>query len=623
MEKKTWAKLIIAVILILALSLTLYLRWRTTELELDSGWGKGNLTISERNFYIGRIGRVIENWSQTARKLDNDIDGRIKDTNRNFLVIDLNKQALWIEDNGHMLKEYYAEFPSGLKWTFYHSTPKGSTELTGQTFLRFRGFHTGGLNPEFFCLVGQSNNSGHISFHFNGSTKVSDYGAGQFTLKPYQFRSIKNSENLYGSLIVTEQEYRQYRDSVADSNVIQSGEENAGSGILSELEENKTAWSRIEKHMYMEIDKQVQIAGYELSRLTVKPSPDFSAGHAELRARSRGFIKRFFGGSNSVESYLKIDDLGNGIWYAKSAPNPRRPMLFRRQLDLEFLICSEGDTPKSRYRELMEQGRQKQQFTSIPESKWIAELQNGARVEFIGVCENPSAGKQWWGPDGSPLEFVPYINNEPYGRSRDDRKIYEFAWRIILPSGGGGTTRSFEGSSGSYSRQILDRYGNRIRGNFDASGQSFDKSRRTTTWKVGLTDDNWQTALVVEDEVGEINFLGKQRIVLNPPVIENGQIIVRCFEAYRARIREYQTSFGLIINEDSTIKTVYLNRYREDTTDDKDTGLREQKFIIDDLSMSQIEGVCFRYRPYRFVTFKNISLVPGKDMGFSIEVEKK
>lgn len=368
MEKKTWIKLFVAVFLVVALSLGLYLRWRPTKLDL--GWGRGKLTVSERNFYIGRIGRIIDNWSQTARKLDSDKDGRIKDTCRNFLVIDLDKKALWIEDNGQMLKEYYVEFPSGLKWTFYHSTPKGNTELTGQTFLRFRGFHTGGLNPEFFCLVGQSHNSGHISFHFNGSTKVSDYGARQFTLRPYQFRTITNSENLYGSMIVTEDEYQQYRDSLPYLIVSQTNEDNAQSEILSELEANKAAWSRIEKHLYMEIDRQVQAAGYELRRLTVEPSLDFTEGHSKfVYFRSSIMYKLFDGSISALKSYLIINHLGDDIWYVKSGIDPEDPVISSN--NFEFLVSLPNKNIQStQHNELLQKGRKIQQSGTIPESKW-------------------------------------------------------------------------------------------------------------------------------------------------------------------------------------------------------------------------------------------------------------
>jgi hypothetical protein len=621
MEKKTRAKLIIAIFLITAISLALYFRWRPNALGLDLGWGKGNLIISEKAYYFEGINRIIESWQQTKRNAEREKDGRLKDSYKIYLVIDLDKKSFWMEENGQVRAENYIELPPKTKWTLHYFTPTSDTVLTGRTILKIRGYNTRQITPEKFFLVGKGA-EGYIHFQFDSNSRGGGSGSGSFNKPSISLKSSSaNKDELYGSIIVTQDEYQQYRDSLADSNVIQSGEENTQAEFISGLEENKAAWSRIEKHLYMEIDKQVRQAGYELYRLTVEPGPDFSAGHAELRARSSGLIKQFFGGSRPVESYLQIDNIGNDIWYAKSAANPRRPMLSRRQFDLEFLIYPQSSVSESQYQELIEQSRLKHQPASVPESKWKAELPNGDEVEFIGVCENPSAGKQWWGPDGSPLDFVPYANTKTYGRPRDDRKIYEFAWRINRPGGGGAIRHSFDGSKGSYYRQLVDIYGNRIAGNLNVEGQAFDKSCQMTTWKVGLSQGDWQTVLVVEDKAGEINFLDKQRIILNPPVVEAGQIVVRCYDDYRSRMREYNTDFGLIVYEDSTVKTVSLGRYREETKDDRDTGLTEHIYTLKDLSMSQIEGVCFRYCPYKFVTFKNISLVPGKDMGFKIELD--
>ncbi|MHC5062281.1 MAG: M56 family metallopeptidase, partial [Planctomycetota bacterium] len=41
--------------------------------------------------------------------------------------------------------------------------------------------------------------------------------------------------------------------------------------------------------------------------------------------------------------------------------------------------------------------------TALPE--FIKTLPNGVKVELVGVCEYPSAGKQWWRPDGSRLDM--------------------------------------------------------------------------------------------------------------------------------------------------------------------------------------------------------------------------
>jgi hypothetical protein len=95
---------------------------------------------------------------------------------------------------------------------------------------------------------------------------------------------------------------------------------------------------------------------------------------------------------------------------------------------------------------------------------------------------------------------------------------------------------------------------------------------------------------------------------------------VRCFEESASGVRDYQTDFGLIVSEDSAGKTISLDRYAEDVSNNSKAGMIEREFTLKDVSMSQIEGVCFRYRPFEFVTFKNISLVPGEDQGFEIEL---
>ena len=620
MEKKTWAKLIIAVLMILVLSLALYFRWQTG--EWDTGWGKGNLTISERTYYFGVINRIIESWQQTKRNAEREKDGRLKDSYKIYLVIDLDKKAFWIEENGQVRAENYIELAPKTKWTLSYFTPTSDTVLSGRTILKIRGYNTRQITPEKVFLVGRGADN-YIHFQFDSNSRSGGSGSGSFNKPSISFKpSSANEDEIYGSIIVTQDEYQQYRNSVADSNVIKSDKESTQEEIITKLEEKKAAWNRIEKHLYMEIDKQIRRAGYELYSLKVEPGPDFSVGHAELRARNSGFLKQFFGGSGSVESYLQIDNLGNDIWYAKSAANPRRPMLSRRQLSLEFLICSEEEISESQQKELIEKGNQIQrQLSFVPESKWKAELPNGTKVEFIGVCENPSAGKQWWGPDGSPLNFVPYINTEPYGRPGEDRKIYEFAWRVTNTPNIYGSTHSVEGSQGSYYHAIYDRYGNHIIEGLQAEGFGFDKMRQMTAFEFGYTVTDWKTELVVEDKEGEINFLDKRRIILNPPVVENGEIVVHCYEDNRSHIEEYNTDFGLIIHEDSTIKTVSLDRYPENIKNNESTGLTEHIYTLKDLSMSQVEGVCFRYRLIKFVTFKNISLVPGKDMGFSIESE--
>ena len=154
----------------------------------------------------------------------------------------------------------------------------------------------------------------------------------------------------------------------------------------------------------------------------------------------------------------------------------------RRQLDLELLACATGDVPKPRRDELLAQGRAKQAEALRPPSKWQVKLPNGATLAFIGLCESPSGGKDWWGPDGRPLGYVPHVNYEPYGRPREDHTIYEIAWRVNRPSvAGSGTRSSLEGCVGSYGRTIQDRYGCKIHEGLEVQGYAFETSQRKTT----------------------------------------------------------------------------------------------------------------------------------------------
>ncbi|MFC1634942.1 hypothetical protein ACFL5Z_08875 [Planctomycetota bacterium] len=613
MKKKTWVILIIAVLLIAAIAAGLYFRWRHVGQGSDPAarWGRGNLTISEGAYYSSRMNRVIEGWQQKKGYADFDRDGRFKESYRTLLVIDSDKQAIWIEEDGQIEENNTAEFPPGMKWKLYHVTPQGNKELPSRLVLKIRGFNSSQQTPEAFYLVGTGRDPGHMSFQIRSSGGQGGYHSGKFSLR--SFGSSKKIMNPYGSILVTDSEYEQYRT---------DGKEPKAQTVTA-IEKNKANWLKVEKSLYGEIERQLLNAGFTLRRITIEPGPDYSAGHAEIRGNSKSFLHKIFGGSSSVETYMNIDYLQNDLWYARSVAHPRHPIMPRPELDLEFLARSEGLIPDSGKKEFIEKGRQKQQPIPFPETKWRAALPNGAIVEIIGICENPSAGKQWWGPDGAPLDYVPYINTEPYGRPREDRKIYEFAWRIEGPAGSNATTHSFEGSKGSYYRQIHDRYGNEIEDGLYAEGYGFDKSHQKTTLTLGFAAQAWKTALAIEDAAGETKFLGKQRILLNPPAIENGQIVIRCYEEYRASVGDYKIDFGLIYREDSITKTVSLGRYEEDITDNENTGLREHKFIIDNLDISQIEGVCFRYRPFDFVEFKNITLIPSQDQGFEITLGKQ
>ena len=495
MQRKTWAKLVAVIVLIAAITVGIYLQWRPRAGDSGplGGWGTGNLKASEKAYYRSKISQIIGNWQETLGHAERDKKGRVKEESYStYLVIDTTKQAIWIEHNGQVEQDNHVEFPAGMKWNVYRSAPEGITELEGLVRLKIRGIHSNLWLPEQFYLVGAGRGIGHIDFNFSTNSRGGGYGSGRFFLPAYKSASKKKgqTEDSYSSLIVTDAEYQNYRDSIPPSDPNQIDGQNAKTQDQSPLDANKANWLKIEKLLYAAIEKEVVKAGHEVRDLKIEPGPDYSAAHAEVHVRSSGVLRGMFGGQFYGHLYLKIDCLGGDIWYAKTAPDPRWPKRVRRnQPELEFLICASGDIPALQSTELLEKGRKIQQlFTSAELSKWKVTLPNGATAEFIGICEHPSAGRQWWGPDGSPIEYAPYSNAETYVQPPEDRKMFEVAWRIKLPESLGGGTRKtgLEGARGSYHGQLRDRYGSRIIDGLNAGAYAFDKSRKKTTLNVGL-----------------------------------------------------------------------------------------------------------------------------------------
>jgi len=60
-----------------------------------------------------------------------------------------------------------------------------------------------------------------------------------------------------------------------------------------------------------------------------------------------------------------------------------------------------------------------------------ARLTNGVTVELVGVCEYPSAGRQWWRPDGSLLEEAPSENLKVGGfNTKGNEAAYELVVKV-------------------------------------------------------------------------------------------------------------------------------------------------------------------------------------------------
>ena len=606
MINKRHKKIIIMFVSLVLLSMALYMRRPKSVWDLT--WDKGFKAKSERIYYVNSIKRLISDWSLKGRsKMDNE--GIYRNPNDRYLVIDMDQKAIWLELYGKIQVGDYIEFPPETDWILYHNFPGGRTELPGRTILKIRDRHPKAFHVfEQFYLRG-AGPGGSVSFI------ISSYGGSAWENTSTDIKSgfnvIHKTDESFESMIVSEEEYQKYRNSLTDSISIQSEDMNIQPKVLSRLDENKNSWYGIRRNLYMEIEKQFKNYDCPIRNIHEEPGPDFSAARFRIQAENNPNITHLPENNTVFDTYFNIDHLEKGVWYAKNIPEPHN-FLDSTERDnylpnTEFFVSSES--------ELLKAGRELQNSNPIPESKWEATLSNGTTYQFIGICNHPSVGKQWWAPDGSPLDFVPCINERFIEKPSEEMNIYEFAWVTKeLPRNSSNIKRTFVGSYEKTLSYIpIDRYGDAAWDFLNAKAYAFDKSQKVTDCKMDITY-GYKTAITIKDKAEEIKFLDKYRVILNPPEIENGKIVIRCYEEGKSGIKGYDTFFRL---EGHSL------RYSTSFTYDDKTGLKEHKHIFYDTDpnqIDQIEGVSYKYQKHSVITFKNISLVPGEDFGVEIEV---
>jgi hypothetical protein len=489
---KTARYLLVSALALLVLAVLV--RWGTERANEASDikladWGRGDLKVSEEAYYGGRISAIVDAWMKMGQRAAHDPDGRLRDPYHTFLVIDAARGEIWIEDAGHILEEYHSELPRQMPWTLYHDDGKGVQPLGKVVRLKYRGVDPARQYPERVWLAGQRPKE-FLAVHFTCSEQ------GRSRLRGPSFRAYHSAPgrnegiDYYAPILVSDAEYERSRLAEVEPDAGKLSHVEAQRGAV---DENRAAWLRVQKRLYQAMEAQVLRAGFHLRQLRVVPGPDYSAAHAEMDVTKDSLFRDILGGLVSTDPYLMIDYLGDDVWYAKLVPNPERPVLrpdevnLLKQLPLEFLVAADQAVPSSARRAWIEKGRAQQRRSAEPRAEWTATLPNGAVVTLLGVCESPSEGKQWWGPDGSPIDFAPRFTHELTMRGLGNRKAFEIVWRVQRPAGNEqsmSVEHFFEDGFPFDSRESCDRYGVVLR---DAQhySYSFEKTQEKATLRVG------------------------------------------------------------------------------------------------------------------------------------------
>ncbi len=454
----------------------------------SQGWGQGRLKVSERAYYVDRVNRILDAWRGLTRQAQRHHPAPTDAPPYLCLVVDTGKKELWVESDGHVLPEHHSDLPAGMDWSLYRVTQRETIPLPPVSRFRLPA----GYGPSDQVLLLGENRFLYIYFSVSSTGGGSGYGAtdtrggirGGLSALP---TGQTAREKAYESLVVRPDDY-----------------EKASAGFSRPfipvepaiLTENEAGWIRVEELLYREMARQVSRRGWQLWDLKIDCGPDCTGATAHVYGARKGPLPLLSGKPVPVPTAFRIDSLGNDVWYVKSEFSPQSPRSAR--LDLEFLVCATGSIPKPNQATLLQEGRTKlQEMPIVPASKWWIRLPNGAAVELVGICENPSAGKPWWGPDGSLLGYAPY-STRAMPCFPGNHVAYDMVWRVDPPQDGGLQMRSTpEGFPVVHRGQFRDRYGSVIEPGLAVDGYTFDPSRETTTLEFVVRNTRGEPADVI------------------------------------------------------------------------------------------------------------------------------
>ncbi len=144
-----------------------------------------------------------------------------------------------------------------------------------------------------------------------------------------------------------------------------------------------------------------------------------------------------------------------------------------------------------------------------PTDGWEATLPSGINVELVGVSENPSDGKPWWRPDGTPLTHRPYTHLGASVTPGPGERGNEFVVRLTnLPKENVGTRWGFDPPTSSAGRDPVVELGDSLP-QLRAIAAITRTSQDVITVKLGVAAGTWST--VAEASSSGSSSFGQER----------------------------------------------------------------------------------------------------------------
>ena len=234
-----------------------------------------------------------------------------------------------------------------------------------------------------------------------------------------------------------------------------------------------------------------------------------------------------------------------------------------------------------------------------------AQLPDGVTVELVGVCEHSSEGKEWWSADGAPLEGAPYESTGGTVLPNDSEQAREFAFRINGP--GNATFRfSAEGSHSHVGPSKPRGPGGDYLYGMRAVASTFPADSPTSHVRLGVAAGTW----TVFDSVPVRHIQSSSHathasshegggVVLHSPVETDGKTVLHLAHDLLDR-----DSRVVAVTDDTTVRAMSWNTGSAG-------GMSSVRYDFN-IPLADINEFQFQTRPFHWVTFRNVSLAPGK-----------
>ena len=236
----------------------------------------------------------------------------------------------------------------------------------------------------------------------------------------------------------------------------------------------------------------------------------------------------------------------------------------------------------------------------LPQNFAVA-LPNGATVKLLGLCEHPSEGKQWWAPDGTPIERSFKKTMHAYEGSGED--VYELVYGVVGVDEVLTDARSKD-EGYFYDWSDLTDLAEKARlENKDGCYPLLFSSRQgikqvDVTILVG-SDSAWKT-ITKMSSVSANTFVKGPHVMIASPLEQDGKV---CFNiAHDITDQQYRV---IAIDRSGKVNTCSTSSIM---SNDNIT-LMTVKF---DLLLTELKCLQFQTQKIQAVTFKNVALCPNE-----------